>query len=58
MLENKERAIALIERARNLSAASLHEAAGKQGALPAAIKPLSPAFRLYSGLLAQARRDI
>jgi len=46
ILENKERAIALIERARNLSAASVHEAAGKQGALPAAIKPLSPAFRL------------
>jgi 4-hydroxy-4-methyl-2-oxoglutarate aldolase len=46
ILENKERASVLIERARNLSAASLHEAAGKQGALPAAIKPLSPAFRL------------
>jgi 4-hydroxy-4-methyl-2-oxoglutarate aldolase len=44
--ENKERASRLIERAQHLSAASLHEASGKQGALPAAIKPLSPAFRL------------
>jgi 4-hydroxy-4-methyl-2-oxoglutarate aldolase len=46
-LENKERASRLIERAQHLSAASLHEASGKQGALPPAIKPLSPAFRLY-----------
>jgi 4-hydroxy-4-methyl-2-oxoglutarate aldolase len=46
IMENKERASAPIGRARNLSAASLHEASGKRGALPAAIKPLSPAFRL------------
>ncbi len=45
-MENKERASILIECAQHLSAASLHEASGKQGALSAAIKPLSPAFRL------------
>lgn len=37
---------ALIERARKLSAATLHEAAGRIGALPSAIKPLNPAMRL------------
>jgi 4-hydroxy-4-methyl-2-oxoglutarate aldolase len=36
----------LIEAARAFSSATLHEAAGKTGALPAAIKPISPAFRV------------
>lgn len=30
-----------------ISTASLHEAAGKTGALPSGIKPLSPSFRIY-----------
>ena len=45
-MKHKEKVATLIERAQHLSAASLHEAASKRGALPAAIKPLSPAFRL------------
>lgn len=36
-----------IERVRHFSAATLHEAAGKMGALPSVIKPLSPSLRLY-----------
>ena len=36
----------LISRAAQSSSASLHEAAGKIGALPAAIKPLAPSMRL------------
>jgi 4-hydroxy-4-methyl-2-oxoglutarate aldolase len=35
---------ALLDRARAFPAATLHEAAGKIGALPSAIKPVSPAF--------------
>ena len=30
-----------------LSAATLHEAAGRTGALPSAIKPVSPTFRVW-----------
>jgi 4-hydroxy-4-methyl-2-oxoglutarate aldolase len=36
----------LLQVAATLSTASLHEAAGKQGALPAGLKPLVPAMRL------------
>jgi 4-hydroxy-4-methyl-2-oxoglutarate aldolase len=36
----------LVDSARTLSAATLHEAAGKCGALPWAIKPTAPAFRV------------
>lgn len=36
----------LVAAAREFSAATLHEAAGKTGALPAAIKPTSTSFRL------------
>lgn len=36
----------LVERARELAAATLHEAGGKIGALPAAIKPVAPDFRI------------
>jgi 4-hydroxy-4-methyl-2-oxoglutarate aldolase len=36
----------IVEAARGLSAATLHEAAGRIGALPAAIKPVSPVFRV------------
>jgi 4-hydroxy-4-methyl-2-oxoglutarate aldolase len=36
----------LLQRALKLSSAALHEAAGKAGALPSAIKPLSPSMRL------------
>lgn len=36
----------VIERAARLSAATLHEAAGRVGALPAALKPLDPQMRL------------
>jgi 4-hydroxy-4-methyl-2-oxoglutarate aldolase len=39
-------AAADVEAAALLSTATLHEAAGKQGALPAAIKPVSPGMRL------------
>jgi 4-hydroxy-4-methyl-2-oxoglutarate aldolase len=45
-LENRGKATTLVEQVQNLSAASLHEASGRQGALPAAIKPLGPAYRL------------
>jgi len=37
---------ALIARAAQVSAATLHEAAGKTGALPAAIKPVASSFRI------------
>jgi len=37
---------ALVEAARKLPTATLHEAGGKAGALPSAIKPVAPAFRL------------
>ncbi|AKC69441.1 RraA family protein [Pandoraea oxalativorans] len=37
---------ALVEAARQLPSATLHEAAGKVGALPAAIKPAAPSFRV------------
>ena len=54
MLEQKKEPIVeqviakdFIERARHFSAATLHEAAGKIGALPSAIKPLDPSMRLY-----------
>lgn len=36
----------VIETARTLPAATLHEAGGKIGALPAAIKPVAPGFRI------------
>jgi 4-hydroxy-4-methyl-2-oxoglutarate aldolase len=36
----------LLERASRLSSTTVHEAAGKAGALPSFIKPLSPAMRL------------
>ena len=36
----------LIDRIGSFSAATIHEALGKQGALPAAIKPISPAMKL------------
>ncbi|WP_322045413.1 4-carboxy-4-hydroxy-2-oxoadipate aldolase/oxaloacetate decarboxylase [Paraburkholderia sp. J67] len=39
-------AVELIEAARALPSATLHEAAGKRGALPAAIKPVAPGFRI------------
>lgn len=41
----------LLERASRLSSATVHEAAGKAGALPSFIKPLSPAMRLYGRAL-------
>jgi 4-hydroxy-4-methyl-2-oxoglutarate aldolase len=37
---------ALVKRARAFPTSTLHEAAGKIGALPAAIKPAAPSFRL------------
>ncbi|MDB5796014.1 MAG: 4-carboxy-4-hydroxy-2-oxoadipate aldolase/oxaloacetate decarboxylase [Noviherbaspirillum sp.] len=37
---------ALIEQARAFPASTLHEAAGKIGALPSAIKPAAPSFRI------------
>lgn len=37
---------ALIARVAELPVATLHEAAGKIGALPAAIKPMAPSFRI------------
>jgi 4-hydroxy-4-methyl-2-oxoglutarate aldolase len=37
---------ALIERARSLSAATLHEASGQTGALPSAIGPVSPGMQV------------
>ncbi len=37
---------ALVSRAAAIATATLHEAAGKIGALPSAIKPVSPGFRL------------
>ena len=36
----------VVETARTLPAAALHEAGGKIGALPAAIKPVAPGFRI------------
>jgi 4-hydroxy-4-methyl-2-oxoglutarate aldolase len=36
----------LIQRAASLSTATLHEAAGRRGALPSALKPLDPGMRL------------
>lgn len=36
----------LVSAARPLSPATLHEAAGKSGALPSSIKPIAPQFRL------------
>ena len=36
----------VVETARTLPAATLHEAGGKIGALPAAIKPVAPGFRI------------
>ncbi|WP_322060626.1 4-carboxy-4-hydroxy-2-oxoadipate aldolase/oxaloacetate decarboxylase [Paraburkholderia sp. J63] len=39
-------AAAVVEAARALPSATLHEAAGKRGALPAAIKPVAPGFRI------------
>lgn len=36
----------LVERARNLSAATVHEAGGKIGVMPPAIKPVHPHFRI------------
>jgi 4-hydroxy-4-methyl-2-oxoglutarate aldolase len=36
----------LLARAKGLSSATLHEAAGKIGALPSAIKPVDPAMRI------------
>jgi 4-hydroxy-4-methyl-2-oxoglutarate aldolase len=36
----------LLDRARELGSATLHEAAGKLGALPSAIKPLRPDWRI------------
>lgn len=41
------RAKHFIERARQFSTVTLHESAGKIGALPSAIRPLSPSLRLY-----------
>jgi 4-hydroxy-4-methyl-2-oxoglutarate aldolase len=37
---------ALVDAARSLPAATLHEAGGKIGALPSAIKPVAPSFRV------------
>ncbi|MPW22319.1 4-carboxy-4-hydroxy-2-oxoadipate aldolase/oxaloacetate decarboxylase [Paraburkholderia sp. CNPSo 3157] len=37
---------AVVERARNMPTATLHEAGGKIGALPSAIKPVAPGFRI------------
>ena len=37
---------ALLDAARALSSATLHEASGKRGALPSAIKPVAPHFKL------------
>jgi 4-hydroxy-4-methyl-2-oxoglutarate aldolase len=37
---------ALIDRARAFPSSTLHEAAGKIGALPSAIKPVAPSFRI------------
>lgn len=39
-------ATATVEAARGISTATLHEASGKIGALPSAIKPVDPAFRV------------
>ena len=36
----------VVEAARKLPAATLHEAGGKIGALPAAITPVAPGFRI------------
>ncbi|MGF6597718.1 4-hydroxy-4-methyl-2-oxoglutarate aldolase [Paraburkholderia sp. GAS448] len=36
----------VVEAARKLPAATLHEAGGKTGALPSAIKPVAPGFRI------------
>jgi 4-hydroxy-4-methyl-2-oxoglutarate aldolase len=42
---------ALVESARALPSATLHEAAGKRGALPAAIKPVAAGFRICGAAL-------
>ncbi|MEW9572981.1 4-carboxy-4-hydroxy-2-oxoadipate aldolase/oxaloacetate decarboxylase [Rhodanobacter sp. Si-c] len=39
-------AAALVARAARIPVATLHEAAGKAGALPAAIKPVAPSFKI------------
>jgi 4-hydroxy-4-methyl-2-oxoglutarate aldolase len=44
--DDRDQGVALLERAGRLSAASLHEAQDRTGALPPAIKPLNPAMRL------------
>jgi len=41
----------LVAQAANVPAATLHEAAGKIGALPAAIKPVAPGFRVCGAAL-------
>jgi len=41
----------VVEAARNVPAATLHEAGGKIGALPAAIKPVAPGFRICGAAL-------
>jgi 4-hydroxy-4-methyl-2-oxoglutarate aldolase len=38
--------VGVVAAAQGLSAATLHEAAGKVGAMPGAIKPVHPEFRL------------
>jgi len=38
---------AIVEVAGKLSSATLHEAGGRIGVMPAAIKPLAPSFRVY-----------
>lgn len=44
--DNREPAAALIEQAGSIATATLHEAIGRIGALPAAIKPVAPDMRL------------
>jgi 4-hydroxy-4-methyl-2-oxoglutarate aldolase len=39
-------AAAVVESARSLPAATLHEAAGRIGVMPSAIKPVAPSFRI------------
>jgi 4-hydroxy-4-methyl-2-oxoglutarate aldolase len=51
LLETGNRRRALIERAAGISTASLHEAAGKLGALPSVIKPLGAQVRLIGPAL-------
>lgn len=42
---------ALVASARALPSATLHEASGKRGALPAAIKPVTPGFRICGAVV-------